>query len=66
MAQYQIVADSEILQQSFMRGQGLAHLVKEILNQVLEGQATEQVGTKPYERTEERKGYSNGHSRKAA
>ena len=40
---------------------GLARLVEEIVNQILDAQATEQLRAKPYERTEERQGYRNGH-----
>jgi transposase-like protein len=36
-------------------------LVEDIINQVLEAQAAEQLKAKPYERTEERQGYRNGH-----
>ncbi len=40
---------------------GLARLVEDIVNQVLDPQAAEQLKAKPYERTEERQGYRNGH-----
>ncbi|MDD4336639.1 MAG: transposase, partial [Firmicutes bacterium] len=36
---------------------GLANLLEAVLNQVLEGQATEQLRAEPYQRTEERTGY---------
>jgi hypothetical protein len=39
---------------------GLANLLEAVLNQVLEGQATEQLRAEPYQRTEERTGYRNG------
>ena len=34
--------------------------MESVLNQVLQAQVTEQIGAKPYERTDERKGYRNG------
>jgi putative transposase len=37
----------------------MAKLVE--LNQVLDAQATEQLGAAPYERTEDRQGYRNGY-----
>jgi transposase-like protein len=36
-------------------------LVENIVNQILDAQATEQLRAKPYERTEERQGYRNGY-----
>ena len=35
--------------------------MEDILNQILDAQAAEQLRAKPYERTEERQGYRNGH-----
>lgn len=61
MAQYQVTVDGEVLQQLFLRDDGLARLAEQVLNQVLEAQATEQLRAKPYERSEERQGYRNGH-----
>ncbi|WP_077616947.1 transposase, partial [Caenibacillus caldisaponilyticus] len=40
--------------------QGLAKLLEQVLNQILEAQLTDQLGAGRYERTEERKGYRNG------
>src|SRR5215831_13725399 len=61
MTQYQLTVDSDTLQQLFAgRGQ-LAHLVEEVLNQVLQAQVTEQLQAAPYERTDERRGYRNGY-----
>lgn len=61
MAQYQVTIDGEILQQLFIRDDGLARLVEQVINQILEAQVTEQLKAAPYERTEERQGYRNGH-----
>lgn len=60
MAQYQVTVDDEVLQHLFIRDDGLARLVEQVLNQILEAQVTEQLKAKPYERTEERQGYRNG------
>jgi len=63
MAQYQITVDSQLLHQLFLSNSqdaGVAKLLESVLNQVLQAQATEQLGAEPYERTEERQGYRNG------
>lgn len=41
--------------------QGMSTLLKEVLDQVLEHQRTEQVEANHYERTGDRKGYRNGY-----
>lgn len=64
MAQYQVTIGGEILQHLFTRDDGLARLVEQVVNQILQAQATEQLKAKPYERTEERQGYRNGHREK--
>ncbi|NPV80208.1 MAG: Transposase [Candidatus Methanosuratincola subterraneus] len=61
MAQYQVTVDGEVLQQLFVRDDALARLVEQVVNQVLEAQVTEQLKAGPYERTDERQGYRNGH-----
>lgn len=62
MAQYQVTVDSELSHQLFFRpDQGVARLLEQVLNQVLEAQVTEQLQAAPYERTEARQGYRNGH-----
>ncbi|MDR7433270.1 MAG: transposase [Armatimonadota bacterium] len=61
MAQYQVSVDGEVLQQLSVRDDGVARLAEHVLNQILEAQATEQLRAKPYERSEERQGYRNGH-----
>ncbi|HAF71199.1 MAG: Transposase mutator type [Acetothermia bacterium 64_32] len=64
MAQYQVTIDSEILQHLFVRDDGLARLVEQVVNQILEAQLTEQLKAAPYERTPDRQGYRNGHREK--
>lgn len=62
MAQYQVTVDSDLLHQLFFRqDEGMARLLEQVLNQVLEAQVTEQLKAAPYERTEGRQGYRNGH-----
>lgn len=63
MAQYKINLDSEILHQLFLgnsKDSGVAALLESVLNQILQAQASEQLGAEPYERSEEREGYRNG------
>jgi len=61
MAQYQLTIDGEILHQLFQRDEGLAKLVEQVLNQILEAQVTEQLQAAPYERTKTRQGHRNGY-----
>ena len=63
MAQYQITLDSKTLHQLFLgnsQDAGVAQLLESVLNQVLQAQASEQLGADPYERTEMRDDYRNG------
>jgi putative transposase len=60
MAQYNITLDDEILKDLFLRDKGVSGLLERVLDQVLQGQATEQLQASPYERSEERQGYRNG------
>lgn len=48
----QVTLDGEVMQQLFVRDHGLVRLVERALDQVPEGQATEQVQAKPYEGSE--------------
>lgn len=59
-----VTVDRDLLQGLFVRDGGLARLVEDILNQILDAQATEQLKAKPYERTEGRQGYRNGYREK--
>ena len=63
MAQYQINIDSKILHQLFLsnaKDAAMASFLEEVLNQILQAQATEQLRAERYERTDERQGYRNG------
>jgi putative transposase len=64
MAQLNITVDSELLKGLFTadgKEQAFTELVSTILNQVLNAQASEQVGAQPYERSDERRAYRNGY-----
>jgi len=60
MARYQITISDEQLHGLLQGDRGLADLLEAVLNQALQGQATEYLKAEPYERTEERAGYRNG------
>jgi putative transposase len=60
MPDYQITIDGETVHGLFQGDVGLAKLLEQVLNQVLEAQVSEQLGAERYERTEERQGYRNG------
>lgn len=63
MTQINVTLDFEILHGLFTsngKDEAFANLLESILNQVLNAQATEQVGAERYERTEDRNGYRNG------
>lgn len=60
MARYEITLDSEQLSGVLTGDQGLQGLAETVLNQGLEAQVTEQIGARPYERSEGRKAYRNG------
>ncbi len=49
------------MQRLFAGKEQLAHLLEQVLNQVLEAQVTEQLQAAPYERTDTRQGYRNGY-----
>jgi transposase-like protein len=61
MTQYQLPLDRDLLQRLFGEHEQLAHLLEQVLNQVLEAQVAEHVQAEPYERTVERRGYRNGY-----
>lgn len=61
MTQYQITIDEELLQGLFEGDEGLAKLMEEVLNQVLDGQVSENLQAGWYERTDDRQGYRNGY-----
>jgi putative transposase len=60
MAQYQITLGDDVVQHLFVGDGGVARLLEQVLNQVLQAQAQEAVQAAPYERTTERRGYRNG------
>lgn len=63
MAQVNFTLDSEVLKGLFTadgRDEAFSGLVSVILNQVLNAQASEQVGAEPYERSAGRQNYRNG------
>ncbi|HHT28347.1 MAG TPA: IS256 family transposase, partial [Firmicutes bacterium] len=47
MTQYQITLDSEIQQHIFTGDDGMAKLMEQVLNQVLNAQITEQIQAEP-------------------
>ncbi len=64
MAQFNITLTEEELHELFLsnsRDKAVAKLLEKIFNQVLICQSTEQLGAKPYERTDKRKAHRNGY-----
>src|SRR5262249_59116542 len=61
MTHYQLTLDGDSLQRLFGGNEQMAHLLEQVLNQVLEAQVAEHLQAEPYERTEERRGYRNGY-----
>ena len=61
MASYEITLNSEQLSDLLTDDKGLQGLVETVLNQVLEAQVTEQIGARPYERSEARQAYRHGY-----
>jgi len=61
MAQYNVTIDSDLLHEflSDSKESGVSKLLKSVLNQILQAQATEQLRAKAYERTDEGLGYRN-------
>jgi putative transposase len=60
MAQYKINVDEQLLQGLFRNNEGLAKLISQVLNPVLESEVSEVLGAERYERNQERRGYRNG------
>ena len=60
MAVYEVSLNSEQLSGLLTSDTGLQGLVETVLNQVLEAQVSDQIGAKPYERSEQRQAYRNG------
>ena len=61
MASSEITLNREQLSDVLTDDKGLQGLVETVLNQVLEAQVTEQIGARPYERSEARQAYRNGY-----
>ena len=61
MTDYEINIPGGILSSLMSEKNGLATLVEEVLNQILDAQASEQVGAQRYERSEDRVAYRNGY-----
>lgn len=61
MAGYEVNVGTDLLPGLLGSKNGLAKLVETVLNQILEAQVTEALGSSPYERSEDRQGYRNGH-----
>lgn len=61
MAGYEVNVGMDLLPGLLGGKNGLAKLVETVLNQILEAQVTEALGSQPYERSEDRQGYRNGH-----
>lgn len=57
---YQITVSGDTLHGLLQGDSGLAKLLEQVLNQVLEAQVSEQLGAERYERSDERQGYRNG------
>jgi len=61
MTDYEVKLNKEAMSNLLLSKDGLARLVEEILNQVLEAEVTEHLKAERYERSEERTGYRNGY-----
>ena len=60
MTDYEIKLPKELLSSLMTESTGFAQLIGSVLDQVLEAQATEQIGADRYERSADRGGYRNG------
>lgn len=61
MTDYDINVPGGVLSSLLSEKNGLAVLVEAVLNQILDAQASEQVGAQRYERSDERVAYRNGY-----
>ena len=61
MTDYEINVPGNLLSSLLSEQNGLAKLLEAVLNQILDAQASEQVGAGRYERSEERVAYRNGY-----
>ena len=65
MTEYELKVPGQLLSSLMDDKNALAELLEEILNQVLEVQAEDQLGAGRYERSSERSGYRNGYRPRA-
>ncbi len=61
MTPYQLTIDESLAQGLFTQDGALGRLVEQVTQQILEAQVSEHLQARPYERTEERRGYRNGY-----
>jgi putative transposase len=61
MTDYNVTVGKDLLPELLTGQDGLAKLVENVLNQILEAQVSESLNAAPYERSEERAGYRNGN-----
>lgn len=61
MTDYNITVGKDLLPELLTSQDGLAKLVEDVLNQILEAQVSESLNAEPYERSEGRAGYRNGN-----
>ncbi|NIP73878.1 MAG: IS256 family transposase, partial [Gammaproteobacteria bacterium] len=64
MAQLEVSIDRDEIQRVIQDDRGLAGLVEQVLNQLLEAEITQHLGAGPHERSPERRGRRNGHYRR--
>jgi hypothetical protein len=61
MDHLQVTIDTDKLKDLFASDEGMAALVEQVLNQVLDAHMTGHLQAKPYERTDRRRAYRNGY-----
>lgn len=61
MTEYEVKLKKELLSNLLTSKDGLAGMIEDVLNQILEAQVTEHLGAERYERSEQRTGYRNGY-----
>ena len=61
MTDYNVTVGKDLLPELLTGQDGLAKLVENVLNQILEAQVSESLNAEPYERSEGRAGYRNGN-----
>ena len=65
MAKVEVSIERDEIQRLIHSDQGLAELVEQVLNQLLEAEITHHLGAGRHERTPERRGRRNGHYRRS-